>query len=156
MLRMDGEHIDWSRADNDGSYSVVLPGPGRYVVVCSADGWKPESDVMEFVDVQAERRLHLSARLTLSGTLTSAGQPLVDGLVLVTRQSGETVASVHSGDAGRYEMTLPPSGRYVLTAVNSAAAQTFSRAILVGSASLALDVDLLPEAADAVEASSSR
>lgn len=151
MLRMDGEHIDWSRVDNDGAYTVVLPGPGHYVVVCSADGWKPESDVMEFADLHAEQRLRLSARLTLSGSVTSAGQPLRQGLVLVTRLSGETVASVRSDDAGHYEMTLPPAGRYVLTVVDVPAAQTISRAVLVGSASSTVDVDLVPELADAAD-----
>ena len=28
VMKTDGTPVDWSRADNDGNYSVVLPGPG--------------------------------------------------------------------------------------------------------------------------------
>ncbi|RYE38876.1 MAG: hypothetical protein EOP24_45860 [Hyphomicrobiales bacterium] len=38
VLDVNGEQLDWSRADNAGRYSVVLPGPGTYVVIANALG----------------------------------------------------------------------------------------------------------------------
>ena len=50
MLKTDGTPVDWSRGDNDGKYSVVLPGPGHYLVLANAAGWVPRAEVLEFVD----------------------------------------------------------------------------------------------------------
>ena len=126
VLTVEGEPVDWSRADNDGCYSVVLPGPGRYVVVSSAEGWAPKSDIVEFVDPTTQQHIHLVERLSLSGTITIAGRPLPHALVSVTRPSGEAVETAHADESGRYEMPLPPTGRYILTVVDPEA--TWARA----------------------------
>ena len=39
VMKTDGTPVDWSRADRDGNYSVVLPGPGRYLVLANGQGW---------------------------------------------------------------------------------------------------------------------
>ena len=39
VLDRSGRQADWARADNDGRWSVVLPGAGEYLVICSAEGW---------------------------------------------------------------------------------------------------------------------
>lgn len=146
ILTLSGEHVDWSRADHDGSFSVVLPGSDRYVVICSADGWRPESEVMELAEVPGERRLRLSGPLTLSGTVTADGSWAEAVLVLVTRPSGESVGSARTDQEGRFQMTLPPAGRYVVTCVDASVPRAVSRAVLVGSASQELDLEIGAEA----------
>ena len=143
VLSTDGEPVDWSRADNEGSYSVVLPGPGRYVVVSSAEGWAPRSEILEFTDPATQQHIRLTERLSLCGTITASGRPLGQALVSVTRPTGESVATVHADEAGRYEMPLPPTGRYILTVVDPHAQWARSRQVpVIAAQSNTIDIDL--------------
>ena len=38
--------LTWDRADDAGSYTVLLPGEGQYVVVASRARWRPVSEVL--------------------------------------------------------------------------------------------------------------
>ncbi len=58
-----GEQLDWSRADNAGRYSVVLPGPGTYVVIANALGWAPEATVFDFFGGEVEQDLTPHSRV---------------------------------------------------------------------------------------------
>ena len=49
-VRLGGEPLDWSRADNEGRFSLALPGRDRYLVIANADGWTPRSAVTDFAD----------------------------------------------------------------------------------------------------------
>ena len=148
VLTTVGESVDWARADNDGCYSVVLPGPGRYVVVSSAEGWAPKSEIIEFGADSGQQRVELKELLSLAGVVTLDGRPLSGALVSLTRITGEPMRSVHTGADGRYEMPLPPSGRYILTLVDPDAAWAQSRQVVVlayQSATINVDIgaDLL-------------
>lgn len=67
VLDEHGEQQDWSRADNAGRYSVVLPGPGTYVVIANAVGWAPEATVLDFSVGEVEQDLALDNEPTVSG-----------------------------------------------------------------------------------------
>ncbi len=143
VLSTAGEPVDWSRADNDGVYSVVLPGPGRYLVVSSADGWAPHSQVLEFTDVESWQQISLAQRLTLSGMVGAASGARNlqhDALVTLTKPTGEFVASTHTVD-GRYELPLPPTGRYILTTLDPRRNSAQARQIVVASQSAVVDFD---------------
>lgn len=148
VLHTDGRHIDWSRADNEGSYALALPAPGRYVVVSSADGWAPQSGIMELRATESQQ-LMLSRPLLLAGQVSSGSEPLGSVLVSLIRHSGEYVASVHTDSQGRYEIPLPPPGRYVITVVDLPSARTVSRPVLVAAQSGTVDVDLAIDDPDA-------
>ncbi|MCE0487674.1 MFS transporter [Ornithinimicrobium sediminis] len=141
VLHTDGRHVDWGRTDNEGRYALALPGAGRYLVVASADGWAPQSGLVD-LDASGIDTIRMHRRLTLTGRVTDDGQPL-DGVMLsLIRHSGEYVASTHSDRDGGYEIGLPPPGRYVLTAVDLGHDRTRSRAVQVASTSTTLDIDL--------------
>ena len=143
ILSTEGEAVDWSRADNEGSYSVVLPGPGRYVVVSSAEGWAPKAEILEFTDAVTQQHIQLAERLSLGGTITSAGRPLDQALVSVTRPTGESVATVHADQAGRYQIPLPPTGRYIVTVVDPGAQWVVSRQVpVIAAQSNTIDIDV--------------
>jgi hypothetical protein len=151
VLRTDGEAVDWSRANNEGVYSVVLPAAGRYVVVSSADGWAPRSEILAFSDPTTHQHIQLAERLTLSGRVTCAGSPVGQALVSVTKPTGESVASVQADGDGHYAMPLPPTGRYILTIVDPQAQWSFSRQIVViADQSNTVDVDAGAAAANRV------
>ena len=143
VLSTEGEPVDWSRADNEGSYSVVLPGPGRYVVVSSAEGWAPRSEILAFTDPATQQHIQLTERLSLCGTITTSGRPLGQALVSVTRPTGESVATVHADAAGHYEIPLPPTGRYILTVVDPRAQWARSCQVpVIAAQSNRIDIDI--------------
>jgi MFS family permease len=141
VLHPDGRHVDWGRTDSDGRYALALPHPGRYLLVVSADGWAPQSDLIELGDCEVTP-LRMSRRLLLSGHVTDDGAPAGQVLLSLIRHSGEYVATATSDESGAYEIGLPPPGRYVLTAVDRGTERARSRAVHVGSASVRLDLDL--------------
>jgi MFS family permease len=142
VLHPDGRHVDWGRADNDGRYALALPRAGQYLVVVSADGWAPQSDLAELSDGQVEH-IALTRRLMLSGHVTDEGVALGGVMLSLIRHSGEYVATSHAEADGSYEIGLPPPGRYVLTVVDHSTGRTRSRAVQVGSTSMTLDVDIV-------------
>jgi len=143
VLSTEGEPVDWSRADNDGSYSVVLPGPGRYVVVSSAEGWAPRSEILEFTGAATQQHIRLTEPLSLCGTITTGGRPLGQALVSVTRPTGESVATVRTDRAGHYRIPVPPTGRYILTVVDPHAQWARSRQVpVIAAQSNTIDIDV--------------
>ncbi|MFD1813940.1 MFS transporter [Rhodococcus gannanensis] len=115
VLSTGGEPVDWSRADNDGEFSVVLPAPGPYLVVTSADGWAPASNVMDLGGVSDRPVVVLAQRLRLGGVVTVAGRPCGGAVVSLVKVTGEHVASTRTDADGSYELAQPPTGRYVVT-----------------------------------------
>jgi MFS family permease len=147
VLSTDGEPVDWSRADNEGSYSVVLPGPGRYVVVSSAEGWAPRSEIIEFTGAATKQHIRLTEPLSLCGTITAAGRPLEQALVSVTRPTGESVATVRTDETGHYRTPVPPTGRYILTVVDPHAQWVRSRQVpIIAAQSNTVDIDVETDA----------
>ncbi|MDQ6752430.1 MAG: MFS transporter [Actinomycetota bacterium] len=140
VLHTTGEPVDWSRADNDGASSVVLPGAGRYLVVSSADGWAPKSQVLEFTEATPRQQIRLSERLTISGTVRHAGGPLDQALVTLTKPTGESVTSTHTRE-GRYELPLPAAGRYILTTRDPSRTHALAKQVLVATGPAVVDFD---------------
>ncbi|AXH95205.1 MFS transporter [Ornithinimicrobium avium] len=141
VLHPDGRHVDWGRTDNEGRLALALPEAGRYLVVVSADGWAPQSGLVE-LDAEETRVVTMTRRLLLSGLVTDDGRPAGEVLVSLIKHSGEYVGTTHADAEGHYEIGLPPPGRYVLTAVDHPTGRTRSRALTVLSTSTTLDVDL--------------
>ncbi|MGO0577894.1 MFS transporter [Ornithinimicrobium panacihumi] len=142
VLHVDGSHIDWSRTDNEGRYALALPEPGTYLAIASADGWAPQSGIVEFPSADTEV-VRMTRRLTLSGQVTDDGTPLGDVMLSLIRHSGEYVATSHADLVGHYELELPPPGRYVLTVVDLLTGRTRSRAVTVGPTSSEVDIDMV-------------
>lgn len=141
VVKIDGTPVDWSRGDSDGNYSVVLPGPGNYLVLANALGWVPRAEVMEFRDATGGRHLTLTDRLTLSGRITRGGQPVPDALVTLGEAAGGTVQSVHTDKAGTYCMPLPAAGRYIVTALEPDTWRATARKIVLDVRSAVVDIE---------------
>lgn len=118
VLTPRGAAVDWGQADSEGRFTAVIPDPGDYLVVTTADGWQPRSRIMTFDGASPLPPIVLRDRLVLAGRVADAdGRPLSNALVVLTRQSGEAVDSTRTGHDGRYELPRPVNGRYVLTVV---------------------------------------
>lgn len=66
VLRLDGEAIDWSRADNQGVFSLAVPGPSDYLIVVTAKGWAPDAEVVNFNIPSELTRLKLKRNIDQS------------------------------------------------------------------------------------------
>src|SRR6195952_922283 len=91
VMKTDGTPVDWSRADNNGNYSVVLPGPGQYLVLANGQGWTPRAEVLQFRDENTHQQITLTDQLTLSGTVRRDGTPIPRALVALSEATGEVV-----------------------------------------------------------------
>ncbi len=142
VMDMAGSPVDWSRADNEGVFSLALPEPGRYLVVTSADGWSPTSQVIRFDNAESTHTVMLGERLTISGQVTIAGLLTSGTVITLTKPTGEFVASTLTDHAGRYGIALPSSGRYILTALADDGAGSQARQIAVIAQSTSVDFDV--------------
>lgn len=142
VLDVHGDQLDWSRADNTGRYSVVLPGPGTYVVIANTVGWAPEAAVFDFSGGEVEQHLTLTHELTVSGTITSDGHPAAGALVALSEAMGKQVGSTHCDDEGRYAFQLPPIGRYVFTAYDPRTGAAHARKVSLTIESEVVDIDI--------------
>ncbi|MEI4744775.1 MFS transporter [Rhodococcus erythropolis] len=142
VMDIEGRPIDWSRADNEGNFSLALPRPGRYLVVTSADGWSPRSQVIAFDSAQSTHTVELGDRLTISGKVGVDGRTTSGTVVTLTKPTGEFVASTVTDGTGHYGIALPTSGRYILTALTESGHGTLARQIAVIAQSTVVDFDV--------------
>jgi EmrB/QacA subfamily drug resistance transporter len=141
VVTTEGTPVDWSRGDDDGRYSVVLPGPGKYLVLANARGWVPRAEVFEFVDETSSQHITLMDRLTLSGTVSCGGRSVPGALVTVSEASGQVFQSVRADETGSYCMPLPPAGRYIVTMLEPNTLQAHARKVVLDVRSAVIDLD---------------
>ncbi|GAA2616826.1 hypothetical protein GCM10010399_54690 [Dactylosporangium fulvum] len=141
LLTTSGQQVDWSQADSAGSFSLAIPGAGRYLIVTAAEGWAPQSRLATLHAGHEIEPIVLCERLTLAGEVSDAQGHIVGATVALTRLSGELVQAALTAVDGRYELPLPSSGRYVLTVVTPWAA-TEARAVTVWGAERVVDIRL--------------
>jgi EmrB/QacA subfamily drug resistance transporter len=141
VMTTDGSAVDWSRSGNDGSFSVVLPRAGRYLVLANARGWAPLAEVLEFNNDSRETNIRLPDQLTVSGTASRAKHPVPGAMVAITEASGELVQSVVADEHGRYCLPLPAPGRYIVTMLEPETMQAHARKLVLDVRSAVVDID---------------
>ncbi|MGW0175350.1 MFS transporter [Rhodococcus sp. NPDC003322] len=144
VLRTTGEPVDWSRADNTGEFSVVLPQPGPYLVVTNADGWAPRSQVIDFDGSDTRQSVVLTHRLRLGGRVTDGGHSVPDAVVSLVKATGEYVGTTRTDADGHYEFAQPSTGRHLVT-VLTADRRTATRQFVQLSRPAEIDLDLDPD-----------
>ncbi len=143
VLERTGQQADWARTDNEGCWSVVVPGAGEYLVVYGAEGWAARSELRE-LDPATVAMLEMNQRLTVAGVVSRGGWPVEEALVVLTDSSGESVGATRTDEGGHYELGLPPIGRYVLTALDPADGAAQSEDVVVSAQVRRFNV-LLPD-----------
>jgi Protein of unknown function (DUF1416) len=141
-VRLSGEPIDWSRANNEGSFSLALPGLGKYLVIVNADGWTPRSEVVEFSDPRTDHRIQLTEPLMLTGQVSRGGSALAEALVTLSATTGEFLAATKTDVDGKYRLRLPPPGHHILTVLEPETLQAQSVKIFTTTQSAVANVDL--------------
>ncbi|WP_235736481.1 MFS transporter [Nocardioides alcanivorans] len=142
VLTPEGEAVDFGQADSEGRFNAAIPRPGDYLVITAAEGWQPRSRIMELDDKRPLPAIVLHERFTLTGVITDAHDaPVVDALVVLTRNTGEFVRSIRTDHEGRYLIPRPSNGRYVLT-VSAPGGEMGARPVTVWEAARSVDLKL--------------
>ena len=141
VLTTDGSPVDWARGDDDGSFSVVLPRPGQYLVLANAQGWTPKAQVLEFDRRAGHTSITLVDQLTVSGTASRAGFPVSGAMIAMTEAGGDLVQSMLADDHGHYCMPLPPPGRYIVTMLEPTTMRAHARKLVLDVRSAVVDID---------------
>jgi MFS family permease len=149
-VSLAGEPLDWSRADNSGAFSLALPGLGRYLLIANADGWTPQSTVVDFSEKSEVVRIELTEPLMLTGQVRHDGVPLRDALVTLSAHTGEVRSTTRTDAEGRYRLRLPPPGHNILTVLEPDSLQSQATKIFTTTQSAVADVDLEPASSERV------
>jgi len=144
FMNLDGTPVDWSRADLDGSFSAVLPNPGRYLAVANAPGWAPQTQFVEAAGPETEWNANVSQPLTLSGVVTKNGAVYPHALIAVYRASGDFITSQRCDGAGRYQVPLPPAGPYLITAFDPEGGWAHTGKTVLDIRPVVLDIEVPP------------
>jgi hypothetical protein len=142
VLHLDGAPVDWSRVDPDGGFSVVLPGPGRYVFIANAQGWSPRAHVLDVTGETTDLHLELTGEQTLSGTVARDGRPAGAAVVSLNKATGEHIRSTTADAQGRYALPLPAAGPYLITAIDPQGGSARSRKVVLALQSTTMDLEL--------------
>jgi hypothetical protein len=113
-LRLSGAPLDWCRADNNGAFSLALPGLGLYLLIVNADGWTPRSEVVDFADASTHHRIQLNEPLMLTGRVLRRGLAVTGALVCSVPAPGSSWP-LPRATRSRYRLRLPPPGHHILT-----------------------------------------
>lgn len=149
VLDRSGRQADWARADNDGRWSVVLPGVGEYLVVYAAEGWAARSELRHLSPGNASV-LEIDERLMVAGMVSRRGWPIDNALVVLTGASGESVGATRTDDEGHYELGLPPLGRYVLTTLDPGSGTSESQDVVISAQRRRFNL-VLPDLSESTE-----
>ena len=140
VMATDGSPVDWSRGDDEGSFSVVLPRSGEYLVLANAFGWAPRAQVMQFNEDTQHTCIRLADRLTVSGVASLDGRSVPGAVVALTEASGGVVQSVLADGRGHYCMPLPAPGRYIVTMLDPESMRAHARKLVLDVRSAVVDV----------------
>uniref|UniRef100_UPI00083868F8 MFS transporter n=1 Tax=Kribbia dieselivorans TaxID=331526 RepID=UPI00083868F8 len=142
-----GVHVDWDRADASGTYTIAVPDEGRHLLVVSADGWDPESTLIDLHPELESQDLVVRERTAVLGRLTLNGAPVSHGSVVITRRSGEYVSAARVAPDGTYRIDLREYGRFVASGIDLQGSHTRAVPFASGATSVTVDIDLTPAAA---------
>jgi MFS family permease len=148
LISLDGRQLGRSAANGDGSYRVDAPGAGSYVLIASADGYRPQAATIVVADAPLGYDLLLSGTSGLSGVVRSAdsGAPVAGAVVIVTDVRGEVLTTVQADALGEFTVAELTPGTVTL-AVNSPKHRPLALPVEVGAAGITrLDVELRPGA----------
>ncbi|GAB4526418.1 MAG: hypothetical protein Kow0063_00650 [Anaerolineae bacterium] len=125
----------------DGSYTLALA-PDRYTLTASAFGYGPSSRAVQVLTNTVSREDFVLTALpvgTLTGRVTSAGQPVGGAVVSIL----DTPVETSTDAAGAYTVNLP-AGSYTMTVVSSGyrVAMAASVPIVIGETTVR-DFDLV-------------
>lgn len=148
LLTDGGEKVDWSRVEADGSYSLVLPGPGVYQRITNAHGYHPRAELVT-VEAPGAYDIELGPPLELTGVVRVDAEPVEGALITITTPTGEVEQTGRTDGAGGFAMRLGTTGRHVVSVIDPVSGAANARHVIVLGAVDPLLIELTRAAAAA-------
>jgi protocatechuate 3,4-dioxygenase beta subunit len=112
-----GRQLARSVTSTDGSYRMVLPTGGSFLLICAAENHQPAASMITVAAGEVRRDVSLSGAGQLEGRVADqAGRPITGAAITLTDARGEVVATAVTGDAGTYVLPDLYPAEYTLTA----------------------------------------
>ncbi|MFE8016331.1 MFS transporter [Streptomyces antibioticus] len=104
LISPAGRQLGRSVARPDGAYTLDAPGAGSYVLIASADGFRPHASTIVVNGEPVAHDVLLSGTGGLDGTVLAggSGDAVKDALVVVTDARGEVLATGTTGERGEF------------------------------------------------------
>jgi EmrB/QacA subfamily drug resistance transporter len=101
----------------DGSYRMVLPTGGSFLLICAAENHQPAASMITVAAGEVRRDVSLSGAGQLEGRVADqAGRPITGAAITLTDARGEVVATAVTTDDGTYALPDLYPAEYTLTA----------------------------------------
>ncbi|MEV6847475.1 MFS transporter [Actinoplanes sp. NPDC051411] len=101
----------------DGSYRMVLPTGGSFLLICAAENHQPAASMITVVAGEVQRDVSLSGAGQLEGRVADqAGRPITGAAITLTDARGEVVATAVTTSEGTYALPDLYPAEYTLTA----------------------------------------
>nr|WP_229698747.1 MFS transporter [Wenjunlia tyrosinilytica] len=127
LIDVSGRQIGRGATGEDGRYALSTPGPGSYVLIAAAGGYRPQAVTVTVADRPVDVDVLLGGAGRLAGTVrTPDGAPVPDATITLTDVRGEVVATARGGYDGGYVLKELIAGEYTL----AASARTYRPAAL--------------------------
>ncbi|MET7772660.1 MFS transporter [Nocardia sp. NPDC005366] len=148
LIDQCGRQCARATGGNDGSYTLVAPDPGEYVLIAASTGHQPAAVGVTIVARRQRIDVTLLGTGELSGVVRSArrGTPISGATVTLTDAGGEVVGAAVSTGEGAYLCRGVVPGTYTLVAIADHMRPYATTLTVPDSGLLRHDVDLAPMA----------
>ena len=112
----DGRQSGRAVSHDDGCFTIGVPRPGSYLLIGSADGYRPHAVTVTVDGRPAEVAVTLEGLNGVAGTVLDAvgGAPVPDADATITDDEGRSAAAGPVAPDGGFRLTVPGPGTYTL------------------------------------------
>jgi hypothetical protein len=112
-----GRQLARAVTSTDGSFRMVLPTGGSFLLICAAENHQPAASMITVAAGEVRRDVSLSGAGQLEGRVADqAGRPITGAAITLTDVRGEVVATAVTTGEGTYTLPDLYPAEYTLTA----------------------------------------
>jgi len=142
LINHGGQQVERGTSAMDGSFRLVAPLDGVYVLIASSAGHQPSAATLRASGDTLTLDVVLSGTARATGLVHSGGEPVAGATVTLTDIRGEVVGASSTNIEGRYAFGELLGGSYTLV-VSAAGYRPFATALVItDSGDAATDVEL--------------
>ncbi|WP_459550106.1 MSCRAMM family protein [Nocardia sp. X0981] len=116
LISPTGRQLGRAVSGTDGFYELAAPEPGSYVLIASAEGWRPDASTAVLGSNPVSYDVTLTTLAGLAGTVSRAGDgaPVAGAMVTALDMRGEVLAAGESDPSGGFELSGLPEGEFTV------------------------------------------
>jgi EmrB/QacA subfamily drug resistance transporter len=142
LINHGGQQVERGTSAIDGSFRLVAPLDGVYVLIASSVGHQPSAATLRAAGDTLTLDVVLSGTARATGIVHSGGEPVAGAMVTLTDIRGEVVGAASTETDGRYAIGDLLGGGYTLV-VNAPGYRPHATALVVSASGDAVtDVEL--------------